>query len=371
MIFRKIAISLLIVFSTSIPVYADSGKKVVSIDEIREIVISHNTELKISQNNYKSKKQYYDDIDDDIDEYESKIEKIKDDVDSVDLLENYKDKLSELKKIEDKKDNDLKIARLTYENEIETIVAEAEQKYIEYINYVDNRRIKEEEKKYNEKSNDIQKLKFDMGRISKNEYNKNLIDTSDLDLELFKLKKDESLSYSQLIKYLGISNKNLEINEDIGFDLTKITKINFDNDFDQMTENNKQIKIKKINEDQIDDDDDANEYDEDNAALSVENQKEQIKLEFQGKYNDLINAYNSLQNENNKLINQQNLYNAAIIKYKNGSLSKKEYENERIILLKERQEYISRKNTLYTCYIQYIEMKDGYMIEGGVSSEND
>ena len=359
-------ICMLLLIINIIPASASEKGIIVSIDNIDEIVIDNNIELKIAKNSLESKIQYYDDLDEEISRLEEEKKEFYNTVnnlsrDNSDSWEN-EEKLEGLKKEYDKKKGDLKIARITYQNKVRDLVTTAQQKYIDYLYNKSLKDIKEEEVNYNKDKNNINKAKYDMGYISRNEYLTNTVDFIDIENTYNKSITDEEMSLKELKSALGIDDENITVNENLDFDISKIANIDFEEDFNQVINNNSNIKIKKIELDQVEDNDDSDDYEIDNAELELTKGKSDLRLTFQDNYNNLMNSYNSIKNSMNKLTDKENAFNIKKVKLNHGYISNKECEEAYIQLINQKSEYIKEKNTLYVNYFKYMQMKDGYLI---------
>lgn len=365
-------ICMLLIIINIVPASASEKSTAVSMDNIDEIVIDNNIELKIAKNSLESKIQYYEDLDKDISRLQKKItslnNSITDDLDEEsknqkrEEIKQNKAELSNLEKEYDKKKDDLKIARITYQNKVRDLVTTAQQKYIDYLYDKSIKDIAEEKLNYNKDKDNINKAKYDMGYISRNEYLTKVVDLIDVENDYNKSITDEEMSLKELKSALGINDENITVNEDLDFDINKIANIDFEEDFNQVISNNSNIKIKKIELDQVEDNDDSNDYEIDNAELELTKGKSDLRLTFQGKYNDLMNSYKSIKNSMNKLTDKENAFNIKKVKLNHGYISNKECEEAYIELINQKSEYIKEKNTLYVNYLKYMQMKDGYLI---------
>lgn len=201
-----------------------------------------------------------------------------------------------------------------------------------------------------------------MGYISRNEYLTNTVDFIDIENTYNKSITDEEMSLKELKSALGINDENISVNENLDFDISKIPNIDFEEDFNQVINNNSNIKIKKIELDQVEDNDDSDDYEIDNAELELTKGKSDLRLTFQDNYNNLMNSYNSIKNSMNKLTDKENAFNIKKVKLNHGYISNKECEEAYIQLINQKSEYIKEKNTLYVNYLKYMQMKDGYLI---------
>ena len=338
-------ICMLLLIINIIPASASEKGIIVSIDNIDEIVIDNNIELKIAKNSLESKIQYYDDLDKDISKVQKKITSLNN------SITNDLDEESKNKKIEERD-----------QNKVRDLVTTAQQKYIDYLYNKSLKDIKEEEVNYNKDKNNINKAKYDMGYISRNEYLTNTVDFIDIENTYNKSITDEEMSLKELKSALGIDDENITVNENLDFDISKIANIDFEEDFNQVINNNSNIKIKKIELDQVEDNDDSDDYEIDNAELELTKGKSDLRLTFQDNYNNLMNSYNSIKNSMNKLTDKENAFNIKKVKLNHGYISNKECEEAYIQLISQKSEYIKEKNTLYVNYFKYMQMKDGYLI---------
>ncbi len=367
--FSKLCILFGTILLLSISQVSYASEVKISMDSIRKLVSENNAELKISKNNYKSKKEYYDEIDDEIDDVKKKIEQMKNDENKIAEVEDYKSRLSNLNDIMDGKDDELKKLKLQYEDQLESLVFSAQQEYINYLSFLSEYELTKEELDYNEKVNSVQQIKYNMGYISKNALNKNLVDVGDIKIDCFNKKTNKEMRERELIRILGIDDEKIIINEDINYDLRKIEEIKVHNDLSSLINNSNTIKIKKIELNKIEDDDNANEYDKDNAEIELELSRKDMETTFKQKYYNLINSYNEMKNQINKLTNAQNSFNVSRVKFQNGYMSPKDYKNEQINLLKAKKEYVDKKSDLYIDYLSYLKITEGFCVEGSGGSE--
>ena len=337
---------MLLLIINIIPASASEKGIIVSIDNIDEIVIDNNIELKIAKNSLESKIQYYKDLDKKINKLQREITDLK--------ADDKSEKITDSDKPDDKSE---KINQKEAE-----LVTTAQQKYIDYLYNKSLKDIKEEEVNYNKDKNNINKAKYDMGYISRNEYLTNTVDFIDIENTYNKSITDEEMSLKELKSALGIDDENITVNENLDFDISKIANIDFEEDFNQVINNNSNIKIKKIELDQVEDNDDSDDYEIDNAELELTKGKSDLRLTFQDNYNNLMNSYNSIKNSMNKLTDKENAFNIKKVKLNHGYISNKECEEAYIQLINQKSEYIKEKNTLYVNYLKYMQMKDGYLI---------
>lgn len=364
----------------------------ISLDNIEEIMLEYSPELKIIDNNLEKAREEYKDTIDDIDDTEDEIKKLQDEIynsnkdlktnkdsqtnneskenlnkkeddkrEKLGKIEGLEEKLKSLKDSKKAKKYDLRIARTKYDKEVKQAVMKVQKQYIDYLDTVAKKEVKLSELNTKNKQSEVSKKKYEMGFISKKEYTTNTFDTTDLKNELSQLNTKQENDLKELLLSLGLSNKEeLKFNTDIKLDLDKISKINFQDDLDEMLDNNIDIQVRKIESDKSDDLDDVSDYEIDNNEIYLKQEKDKAKLEFEKQYNNLKVSCDLIKNADGKLKRDQ--YDVVIMnsKYNYGFTSKKqieEFENE---LNKKESDFISQRNNLYINYLTYIQMKNGY-----------
>ncbi|NFE84605.1 viral A-type inclusion protein [Clostridium botulinum] len=370
---------LLFVFMNQISVQAATRENIqLSMENIEEIIIENSPEFKIIKNNVKKNEEIYDQLIEDFDDCESKISKLKEE---RGLLTNEEDKkrLDELEKelekeninlenLKERKRNaryELRMCRIRYEKDLQGLVEKAQNQYIQYVDTMLKKDLKQLEVKIKNKQIEINSLKYGNGFISKKEYEKNLDDITDFNNELKQLENKEENELKDLLFALGIKNeKNVKCDININFDVDKILKINFEEDLDDMLLNNIDLKIKDIEndklEDNLDNDLEVSDYDIKNNEISLKQEKEKIKMEFEKKYKSLILSSSLIKTQNDKLSRTQDDALIMQTKYNYGFASKKQVDELEVGLNNKNQDFISQVNNLYMDYLSYMKMKDGY-----------
>ncbi|MBW6409114.1 viral A-type inclusion protein [Clostridium weizhouense] len=353
----------------------------ISLDNIEEIMLEYSPELKIIENNLEKAREEYKDTIDKIDDLEDEIKDLKNKIEIVKAAPENKENINETPKedpnkkkleasqeeLESLKDSkkakkyDLRIARTKYDKEVRQAVMKVQKQYIDYLDTVAKKEVKLSELNTKNKQSEVSKKKYEMGFISKKEYTTNTFDTTDLKNELSQLNTKQENDLKELLLSLGLSNtEELKFNTDIKIDLDKISKINFQDDLEEMLDNNVDMQIRKIESDKLDDLDDISDYEIDNNEIYFKQEKDKAKLEFEKQYNNLKVSCDLIKNADERLKRDQ--YDVVIMnsKYNYGFTSKKqieEFENE---LNKKESDFISQKNNLYINYLTYIQMKNGY-----------
>lgn len=355
--------------------YADSsvdGEIKVSLENIRDIMVENNLDLKILDNKLKIAKENYDDAKD-------AKEEADDDVDNFILNEDNSnaDDLTDLKEVLDKAESELstakeslKTARTNYDQGVEDKVYAAQEAFINYLSSLSDKKLKDDTVKLDERDAQVAKIKYESGYISKNEYISLTQGNTDSINELAKLKDSEELARIKLCNTLGISSQeNVIFNTDITKDFQVIAMINYNDDLKAMLENNLDIQLKN---DEIDDlEDEEDNYDdndqEDTYEYKVENSEYELKqlinnteTSFKDQYNTLMNSYNSVKSSYDKIIQEQKEYQITQTKYDYGFASKNEVDATKLTFDKDNATFTANKNKLYLNYLRYIQMKEGY-----------
>lgn len=374
-------LSLLLICIHTIGVAASTNNITnMSIDNIEDIMLEYSPNIKIIDNNLKAAEENYDTLIDDIKDFEEKRDKLKKDYDEAlkdeenqtenvniynsDLikksLREIEDNINTLKDTKNKTKSNLKIFRIQYDQNVKKLVFSAQQEYIDYLDTLSKKELKKDEVTFQQKKIDTNKMKYEMGFISKKEYTSNLIDNTDVDNSLEELNRKEEIALKNLHLLLGIpTNTEIIVNNDINADLDKISKLKFQDDLEMMLDNNSNIKIKDIELDKEENSDD-NDYLIDNAEIYLEQEKNNAKLEFEKQYNILMTSYNTIKNSNVKLNENQNDFNVMQAKYNYGFVSKNQTDDLERELNTKKSDFVSEKNSLYVNYLRYLQMKEGY-----------
>lgn len=341
-------------------------KLVVSLGNIREIVIENNLDLKILDNKVKIAKENRDAAKE---SFYSKSKLRKSDYNDADGnydSSKYEEAVRAYKDLEDKYKSAkeaYKTAKTNYDQKVETAVNNAQSAYITYLNDLSTSKINQDTVNYNNKKAEISKIQYENGFISKNQYIKNLQgNTSTNDLN--KSKDTEELDRVKLCNLLGISPEEKVIfNTDITVDFQVIAKINYEKDLQEMLDNSLDIKTKSDNGDNLKDEDidtDVHDYEIDNAEIELKQAKNSAETDFKETYNDLMASYNSLKSSYDKIIQEQNEFEITQTQYDYGYISKNALDNAQITLDKDNASFIKTRNECYLKYLKYIEMKEGY-----------
>lgn len=351
----------------------DEDTIIVSLENIREIVIDNNLNLKIKDNELKIAKETRDDAKED---YESQSKPTQSDytdavTGAVDTSA-YDKALSTYNSTKSTYENakeSYKTAKTNYDKNVETVVYSAQEAYISYLNDVFTKKLSEATKKYDEKKLQIYKIQYENGFISKNDYLSKIQGNTSVN-DLNKANDTEELNRIKLCNTLGINPKDkIKINTDIVVDFSVISKINYEKDLEQMLSNDQDIKSKEdaINdiEDQEDtydssDKEDIYDYKQKNAEMDLKQAKNTAETDFKGKYNDLMASYNSLKTSYDKIMQEQKDFQITQTQYDYGYMSKNALDNAQITLDKDNASFIKTRNECYLKYLKYIEMKEGY-----------
>lgn len=380
--------ALLISINVTSAVSAKTNTIRVSLDNIEDIMLEYSPDMKIADNNLKKAEEDYDNLVDKVKDLEDsqknlsnkkddlqikhdqavsggqsqdKINEIKGELDKIkDSIKDNNNNLNDLKDTKDKAKYTLRTSRIQYDQNVKKLVFSTQQEYIDYLDTLSKKELKKDEVNSNQKKIEANKMKYEMGFISKKEYTSNLIDNTDNNNNLEELNKKEETSLKNLHLSLGIpANTEIILNNDINTDLDKISKLKFQDDLDMMLDNNSTIKIKDIELDEAEDADD-NDYLIDNAEISLEQEKNKAKLEFEKQYNTLMTSYNTIKNSNVKLNEKQNDFSVMQAKYNYGFVSKNQTDDLERELNTKKSDFVSEKNNLYVNYLRYLQMREGY-----------
>ncbi|NSB15676.1 TolC family protein [Clostridium beijerinckii] len=371
---------------------SDSGTIKVSLENIRDIITENNLDIKIKQNNLKIAQEEYHDALDDYDSAKSAYDAYsdKEDIESnyesaKNAYENSPDDATlkaaydtaksayDAKNAYDNADTTLttkrdafKTARDDYNKEIEDQVYAAQQAYITYLSDLPNEKIKEDTVNINTKKEQIYKLQYDSGFISKNKYTELLQGNTSVD-DLDSSKNTADLDKLKLFNLLGISSgSKVTFENDIDKNFDVISKINYEDDLSKMLENNIDIKLQN---DEIDDLDDAeDDYDNkdiyDNKVEEANNKLKSLmnstETSFKKQYNDLMTSYNSIKSSYDVINQKQKEYEIEQTKYDYGFVSKNDVDAAKLTLDNDNADFINKRNQCYLSYLKYIEMKEGY-----------
>ncbi len=378
---------LLFVFMNQISVQAATRENIqLSMENIEEIITEYSPDLKIMKNNLKRDKEKYKDILDEVDDKESEVSSLENQINNykpevkpeeqpkssndkedntLDSLKkdlnNAKDKLDSLKDEKQVAKHNLKVSNIRYEKYLQGLIESAQRQYIQYVDTLLKKELKQYETNFKNKQVEINNIKYGNGFISKKEYEKNLDDITDFNNELKEIEVKEKNELKDLLFSLGVpSNTGIKVDTNIKGDLDKISKINFEEDLDDMLLNNIDLKIKDIENDKVKDDSDISDYEIKNNRISLRQEEEKVKIEFQKRYNNLILSSNLLKASNDKLSRTQDDALIMQTKYNYGFASKKQVDELEVGLNNKNQDFISQVNNLYMDYLSYMKMKDGY-----------
>lgn len=370
--------------TTDNTVTANDGTTIVSLENIRDIVIENNLDLKSLDNNLKIAKENRDDAKDTLDGTTEPSDSDK--PNSSDLIKyplgtedpNYKTDLTNYttkkntydsaKTAYEKTKNDYKTAKTNFDQKIESAVYNAQTAYLTYLNDLSTSKINEDTVNYNNKKADIYKIQYDSGFISKNQYIKYLQgNTSTIDLS--KSQDTEELDRIKLCTLLGISpEEKITFNTDVTVDFNVISQINYEKDLQQMLDNSLDIKDKNDAIDDLEaeedttykDKEDIYDYKHDNSEIDLKQAISTAETNFKATYNDLMASYNSLKNSYDKISQEQNEFKITQTQFDYGFISKNALDNAKITLDKDNASFIKTRNECYLKYLKYIEMKEGY-----------
>lgn len=360
---------------SSVQAASDINSIGISLDNIRDIMIENSLDMQTYSNNLEKTIEEYDDLKDEIDDKDDDISKINEDIKNLDTTDpDYTDSKevlntqlktlnSELSTLKNKRDSmkyTVKSARIQYDQNVENAIYSAQQQYLAYLTAKSNRELSESKVTSKEKELNTYKIKYNSGFISKNEYDSYVRDNTDFTNELDSLKNTENIALINLKNTLGIdSSINIVVKDNIITYLDKVSKIDVEEDLNEMLDNSLDIKLKDINIDSLEDSD-SSDYDLDNAEISLDQVKAKAKINFNQQYNTLIASYNSIKSSYDKLQSTEKNTNFMETKYSKGFVSMKEVNDAKITLNEERSKFQKDQDQFYLDYLHYIQMKEGY-----------
>lgn len=395
LLYCKISLLLFFTFQTISPVYATANTENaanainISFKDIEDIIEDHNIDLKIAYNNLKQSKDTYDDLCDEIDDLEKsqkenkdKINKLSDTEKTIqdeDVLKETKNTIKSLKdlsaeisnkinELENKKENlkySIKVQKDQYDILIKNLVFKAQNQYIEYLTLSNKEAYLKDKVSYEKNQASIYKYKLDCGFISQKNFDEYCVSNTQLSNQLNEVTDSKNFANKTLKNTLGISqDENINISADISSDLENISAINLWQDTKEMLNNSLNIHIKEIQldcvEDLSDDDEIYDDYDVDNAELSLEQEKNNAILNFEKQYNLLMASYNSIKTNYSALLINKNNLKVMNDTSNYGFNSRNKINKAQLDLVEQNNNLNTEINTLYINYSKYIQMKMGY-----------
>jgi hypothetical protein len=346
--------------NTSVTTTANTTK--VSLDNIKEIMLENNLNMKTAYNTMKIAGEKYKQERDIVDE-------LSDDEKETTTGAAVVAELDTLR-------TNLKTANVTYNKNVAAYINTAQSDYVSYLEAVSNRETEENAVKVQERKTQMYKLQYDNGFLSKNDYNKYLQENTTENYSLDKLKNAEELAKLTLCNDLGISSEdNVTVSTDIKDDLDKVSQINYDTDLNTVLSNNYSIQSATITLDELKDQEDEGNNNDGSYGENVYNytlKNDEYALTqaintatsgFKQQYNSLMNSYNTMKSDYDALNTEKTDYNTVQLEYNYGFLSKDDMEDAQIGtsgLDKANSDYENAKNTFYANYLRYLQMKEGY-----------
>lgn len=379
--------ALMVINVSSVQAATDDNTIKVSLDNIKEIMIENNLDMKVLNNNLKITQINYHEARDQVEGLEDEVDSAQNNVDNfiddgsnsaqkkvlIGILNDAKDDLADAEsKLDDIRES-MKTANINYDKQMSGLVSDAQQEYISYLATLSDKESNEAQAKSKEKEVQVAKIKYDSGFISKNDYTSIQLKNTESSNTSNESSEDLELAKTKLYTTLGISSsKNIIFDTDVNQDFDDVSKINYNDDLEKMLDNNLDIKLKDISIDQLDDADDAtdddtdntddiDDYKMDNAEISLKQQIATAETNFKKQYNTLMNSYNSMKSSFDSLNQEKNSYNIMQTKYDYGFASKKEADDAKLNSLDTANSTFQKnKNTFYVNYLRYIQMKEGY-----------
>lgn len=336
-----------------------SSTTLISLDNIKDIMLENNLDMKTAYNTMKRTGE----------EYKQAREKVESTTEGAANYTSYVDTL-------DEKRTDLKTANVTYDKNVASYINTAQSDYVAYLEAVSNRETEENAVKVQERKVQMYKLQYDKGFLSKNDYNKYQQGSTTENYSLEKLKNAEELAKLKLCNDLGISSEDkVTFSTDVKNYLDKVSQINYDTDLNSMLSSNYSVQIATITLDEEKDakDDSPNNddsYGENIYNYTLKNDENALTQaintatsDFKTQYNNLMSSYNTTKSDYDSLNQQKTDYNVAQSEYQYGFISRDDLVNSQIGntgLDKANSTYETDKITFYKNYLRYLQMKEGY-----------
>lgn len=348
----------------------------VSLENIRDIMTENNLDIKMKSNETKIANETYHDARDAFETKSSARDSAKTALDTAkasgdttaisiaqSAYDTAQSNYESAEKALDSARDALKTARDNYNSNVETQIYNAQTAYITYLNDLATQNIKEDTVTQNKRNEEIYKLQYENGFISKNKYTElvqantsvNDLNSSNDTLELDKVK---------LCNLLGISSEDdVTFETDITKDFEVISKIKYEDDLNTMLGNNVDIQNQNDTINDLEDEDndsDSHDYEVENAKMKLTKLTNDAETDFKGQYDQLMSSYNSLKNTYDVINQKQNEYEITKTKYDYGFVSKNDVDAAKLSLDTDTATFVNDRNKCYLNYLKYIEMKEGY-----------
>ncbi|WP_459476820.1 TolC family protein [Clostridium saccharoperbutylacetonicum] len=348
----------------------------VSLENIRDIMTENNLDIKMKSNESKIANETYHDARDAFETKSSERDSAKTALDTAkasgdttaisiaqSAYDTAQSNYESAEKALDSARDALKTARDNYNSNVETQIYNAQTAYITYLNDLATQNIKEDTVTQNKRNEEIYKLQYENGFISKNKYTElvqantsvNDLNSGNDTLELDKVK---------LCNLLGISSEDdVTFETDITKDFEVISKIKYEDDLNTMLGNNVDIQNQNDTINDLEDEDndsDSHDYEVENAKMKLTKLTNDAETDFKGQYDQLMSSYNSLKNTYDVINQKQNEYEITKTKYDYGFVSKNDVDAAKLSLDTDTATFVNNRNKCYLNYLKYIEMKEGY-----------
>jgi hypothetical protein len=376
--------------SSSNSANADNAIKI-SLANIKDIILENNLSAKMLDNTRDNAKLDYDNAKNTKDSKESAYntakneeaayekDPVKNPAPSVSVSSAEGD-LNDAKDALDSARYDLRTANIKYEQNLESLIKQAQTDYISYIlSDLPSKDYNTANVQALKNASDAAKIQYDMGFLSKNDYTTAQLNYTKA-LNASNTSNDaEENDKAKLLYDLGLSSgENVVFDTNLEQDLKNVSTINYDNDLTQMFNNSLTLQTDNINIEEAsdnkdnyedDNDDDSDNYDNDDeqydnklktAQLQLVLDKNNAEKDFKTKYDALMNSYATMKSSSDSLDQQKNNYNAAQVQLDYGFVSQQDVDEANVKSLQESQSFQSDKSKFYQDYLSYIEAKEGY-----------
>lgn len=307
-------------------------KTAVSLSTIENIMETYNYDIKTITNNLHIARNSYNDVKDTDDASEKSLK------------------------------NQYKIAQTQYNEKVQQQVLSAKQQYLAYCE--DASQLTADQTDYSNKQAKLSSYQQSLakGYISQkdyDDYSQNVEKAkSTLQAQDAKVTRERA-AIRTLLNIPSTETMDIQPVSETDMDFTDISKINYGQDVIDMLNNNAEIQAAGLSYDYTDANESDN-YQIDNSKISLEQTANTQKAEFKKLYDTLMDSYNTYIQGKENLSQAQSKSETEKQKLALGYTSQQKADAAALELQTLSVTLTSEKNTLYTNYLQYINIKNGY-----------
>jgi hypothetical protein len=312
---------------------AQQPKIVVSMSTIEDVMSDYNLGIRTVVNNLKLAKDSY---------------------------ENYKDTEQE-----DYYENQYDIAQEQYDEKVQQQVLSAKQQYITFC--ADNAQLAEDRSQLDslQKKLSLSKAELEKGYIGRKDYD----DAADQAAQAQNTLTAQDAKVTQGKKDLE-TTLNLPSGVPVEFqplsdpDFGEIPQIDYSKDAVVMYNKNAEIKSAGLNYDYVRDSFTSTSWQIDNARIQLEQTADAQKSRFRQLYDTLMNSYRTYLQDSAKLQRQESDVQTQQRMRQLGYVSAQSADDAQLQLQTARSSLAAEAGSLYSDYLSYLHMKNGYSLAG-------